>query len=68
MPCPSCSHMKDRLFFFQGQQPVKNMTAVLALGSIPLCLVVFGNLVFTTARVPGIQLVLSIGISKELLC
>lgn len=30
MPCSSCSHMQDR-FFFQGQQPVRNMTAVLPL-------------------------------------
>lgn len=50
MPCPSCSHMQDR-FFFQGQQPVRNMTAVLALGNTPLCLAVLGNLAFTTARV-----------------
>lgn len=52
MPCSSCSHMQDR-FFFQGQQPVRNMTAVLALGNTPLFLTVFGNLAFTTARVAG---------------
>lgn len=53
MPCPSYSHMQDRSFFFQGQQPVRNMTAVLALGNTPLCLAVFGNLAFTTARAAG---------------